>query len=363
MSMTVARYLTWQMLRRFLLILLGFATLLQLFDVLSNAEDITRKYGEGVLPILRYMAFRYPAIVALVFPFTLLVGTLMTLLGLAQNNEIMALKSVGLSFYRVLLSLMPVGVLLAGINFALNDWVAPAAATMLARYEVTDVTSRVGTSVRESEDPVWIRDGSSLVRAAHVQRDGRLLWGVEIYERDAKGILNARIAAARGVHEKGGWRLYDVVRTDLPDAEPREGVRMADWAWKTRLRPEDFANISVPLDQFSSSQLANLSVKAGAGSRPPYVYETWLHKRLALPVLCLMMIMLAAPVSQVSVRSGGTAGRLAAGIGLGFLFFVTDGLSTALGETGAVAPWVAAWSPLVIFGSVGGSVLLRLESV
>ena len=106
-----------------------------------------------------------------------------------------------------------------------------------------------------------------------------------------------------------------------------------------------------------------LSRTVGIGSRPIYVYETWLHKRLALPVLCLLMVLLAAPVSQASARSGGTASRMTLGIGLGFLFFVSDGLSTALGETGSLLPVLAAWAPVAIFASVGGSVLLRVEQV
>jgi lipopolysaccharide export LptBFGC system permease protein LptF len=34
-----------------------------------------------------------------------------------------------------------------------------------------------------------------------------------------------------------------------------------------------------------------------------------------------------------------------------------------MGETGTLAPVLAAWAPAVIFASIGGSVLLRTESV
>ena len=51
----------------------------------------------------------------------------------------------------------------------------------------------------------------------------------------------------------------------------------------------------------------------------------------------------------------------AIGFGLGFLYFISDGLVMSLGETGAVPPVVAAWLPILVFASVGGAWLIRLE--
>ncbi len=46
---------------------------------------------------------------------------------------------------------------------------------------------------------------------------------------------------------------------------------------------------------------------------------------------------------------------MAIGFGLGFLYFISDGLVMSLGETGAVPPVVAAWLPILVFASVGGA--------
>jgi lipopolysaccharide export system permease protein len=52
---------------------------------------------------------------------------------------------------------------------------------------------------------------------------------------------------------------------------------------------------------------------------------------------------------------------MAIGFILGFLYFIADGLVMSLGETGAVPPVLAAWMPIVVFASVGGAWLIRLE--
>ena len=52
---------------------------------------------------------------------------------------------------------------------------------------------------------------------------------------------------------------------------------------------------------------------------------------------------------------------LYADIGLGFLYFVTDGLLMTLGEMGTISPMIAAWSPMAIFAAIGISALLKIE--
>lgn len=365
MNAVTLRYVSLLLLRRVGLVLLGFAALVQMFDLFANADDIADNYGPGLGPVLVYLAYRLPATVALVMPFSILVGSLLTLLGMATNNEITAFKAAGLSFYRLLLCLMPAGLLFAAFHFVIADRVAPAALRALGEREIIHTAKRPGgATARNESNPAWIRDGDLIVRAGRVQRDGAVLSDVEIIRRNDKGVMVqrrfARVAAFDA--QTTTWTLTDVSKLDI-DREERRIEKVALQSWETKLRPSDFADLTVPPNQFTSSDLMSLSRAAGIGSRPVFVYQTWLHKRVALPILCLLMVLLAAPVSQASARAGGTAARMTLGIGLGFLFFVSDGLSTALGETGSLLPVLAAWAPIAIFASVGGSVLLRVEQV
>lgn len=366
MSRVALRYISLILLRRVAFVLLGFTALVQMFDLFSAADDIADNYGPGIGPVLLYLAYRLPATVALAMPFSILVGSLVTLLGMANNNEIMALKAAGMSFYRVMLCLLPAGVLLAAIHFVVADQLAPLGLRALGEREVlyTAERKRVPPGEIGSSKVAWIRDAAMIVRAGRVQRDGAVLSGVEIILRNDRGVMTQRRYARLATFDpaNGKWTLTDVAILEI-EGEERRISKIPLQLWETKLRPSDFADLTVPPNQFTAADLATLARTAGIGSRPVYVYETWLHKRLALPILCLLMVVLAAPVSQASQRAGGTASRMTLGIGLGFLFFVSDGLSTALGETGSLLPVLAAWAPIAIFASIGASVLLRVEQV
>lgn len=360
MTSIIGRYVSTMLLTRFLIILLGTVTLLQLFDLLSNSDDIIKRQGAGLVPVLRYLALRLPATVSLAFPFSVLLAAVMTLIGLARNNEIMALKASGLSFYRLLAGLVPLALILAVVDFVISDQLVPPALRVLSEMEVEREPAKPGGAQRAASNPVWIRDGRAVVRVDRVQRDGRLLWNVEVFERDGNGILLSQLLAKRALFRDGIWTLYEVAQVAIAD-DPQPTERFADLTWPTALLPSNFADLAVPPQQFSARELLIQGAGAGTGSRPTYAYQTWFQKRMTLLVLPLVMVVMAAPVAQGSLRGGGVGWRITVGIGLGFLYFVADGLTMALGETGAVHPILAGWGPVAIFAVIGASLLLRTE--
>jgi len=73
------------------------------------------------------------------------------------------------------------------------------------------------------------------------------------------------------------------------------------------------------------------------------------------------LVQLAALAAFGLARSGQVLMRAAAGMALGFAYFVIDNLSLALGNVGAYPAWLAAWAPFVLFLLIGEAVLVRSE--
>jgi lipopolysaccharide export system permease protein len=86
----------------------------------------------------------------------------------------------------------------------------------------------------------------------------------------------------------------------------------------------------------------------------------WWHK-ISGPLSITLMPLLAAIAAFGLARSGQVLLRAAAGMALGFAYFVVDNLSLALGNVGAYPAWLAAWAPFVLFLLIGESVLIRSE--
>jgi lipopolysaccharide export system permease protein len=77
----------------------------------------------------------------------------------------------------------------------------------------------------------------------------------------------------------------------------------------------------------------------------------------------LLMMALCIPLATRFRRGGGLGILFAAGVGMGFLYFIVDGISLTMGELGFVAPWLAAWFPIVVFASLAAVLTLKAETV
>src|SRR6266700_4737453 len=82
-----------------------------------------------------------------------------------------------------------------------------------------------------------------------------------------------------------------------------------------------------------------------------------LHKKLAFPLITLVMALLAVPFSLSSGRRSTLAGAASA-VGIAVVYLVVSGLFEALGNLSQLPAPLAAWSPDIIFAVGGGYLML-----
>jgi len=91
----------------------------------------------------------------------------------------------------------------------------------------------------------------------------------------------------------------------------------------------------------------------------PWLY-TKLHGRLAMPWTCLVVVLIATPFGAMTGRRNvffGVAGSLV----ICFVYFVLQKFALALGTSGYVAAWLAAWVPNLSFGFAGLCMMMRIR--
>jgi lipopolysaccharide export system permease protein len=356
---TFSRYVLRVFFSQFALLLISFTALLQVFDLLSNSIDVIKR-GDGHFSALAlYALLRLPEIVSFLTPFAVLLATMMTLGRLERDNEILAFKASGAPYNAVLLAFLPAVLLVGVAHFLLADQVVPRAInTMVARDIYVDRNSK------SDDDTVFIQDGRSIVQVTHVGKSGATLKDMRIFERGDTGIL-VQVRQAAEAHydnQTRQWTLHEVWTTSIKPDQPSQASYNGTMIWETSLTPAEFSNLIELPQAMSLAKIWSFATSQDVGVRPTYFYEAWLQKRFALPMSSILMVLLAAPVAHsLYRRDRGMAAGMAIGFGLGFLYFIADGLVMSLGETGAVPPVVAAWMPILVFTSVGGAWLIRLE--
>jgi lipopolysaccharide export system permease protein len=362
----MTRYASLAFLANLAVTALIFISLMQLFDLLSSADEIVKRHGSSIGAVATHLALKMPSIAVAAIPFSALLAALIVLARLANNNEVLAMKASGVSYYEILLSFLPAAILVAVVYFVLCDQLAPAAQRRFEAWEAEAKAARIETPQQavigeETSPGEWIRDGSMVVHVQTVIGDGSRLLGVSIAELDERGNLTTQLNAREANYADGDWELKDVDQFKVSGAPGGESTRLSRLPWSTSLSPGQFVDIASPAEALSAADLVRFVLNPKLGNRPLSVYQTWLNKRIATPFAIFVMILLSAPVAQGFQRRRSLGLELTVGIGLGFLFFVTDGLLLALGEAGALPPIVAAWAPMVVFGCIGAATLVRME--
>ncbi|HEY4162822.1 MAG TPA: LptF/LptG family permease [Dongiaceae bacterium] len=354
-----SRYILRVFFAQFAILLVSFTALLQIFDLLSNSIDVLQRADGRFSELLLYAVLRLPEIVSFLVPFVVLMAALMTLGKLERDNEILAYKASGAPYNAVLLAFLPAVTLVAAFHFVVADQIVPRSINEMVRRNIY-----VDISSKDNDTPVFIQDGRRIVEVASVEKHGSVLKELKIYSRSPTGILSDQIQAKEADYDvkKHQWSLHEVWTAQIQTNRGTQPVYSDAQIWDSHLTPAEFSNLIEMPQAMTLAKIWNFATSTDVGVRPTYFYEAWLQKRIALPVSSILMILLAAPVAHgVYRRDRGLAAGIAIGFGLGFLYFVADGLVMSLGESGAVPPVVAAWMPILVFASVGGAWLIRIE--
>jgi lipopolysaccharide export LptBFGC system permease protein LptF len=86
-----------------------------------------------------------------------------------------------------------------------------------------------------------------------------------------------------------------------------------------------------------------------------------LQKKFAYPAIALVMAVLAVPFSVSSGRRGAVAG-IATAVGIAVVYTTVSSLFEAMGNVSQLPPMLAAWSPDIIFGLLGGYLIFKVPT-
>jgi lipopolysaccharide export system permease protein len=354
--MTIALYIMRLLATRCLLSLIALSFLLELFDLFNNARELLSRGGQ--LPSLAtYAVLRFPAIVENALPIAMLVGALITLLFLARSNEMTALRSAGITTYRILAIGLPVALIAGALHFLLIDRIAPWSErhflSWWSRFEPTPADQTEATAV-------WLRNADTVLRVGGFGTDGDSLRDIKIVQLAESGTVTGWIDAEEARRGAAGWKLLGVRRHTIEHGRISI-TEDGDQLWPGPLDPASIVDLSQPRQNISTAHIRRILQGTVAGGNSPNYYRTQLHHSYALALASPLMLLLAAPAAFSQRRSGGAGRGLAIGFGLGMGYLLIDGILSAFGEANVLPPMLAAWAAPLLFALIGGSVLLQYE--
>ena len=359
-SRTLTLYLARMFVTRILAVLVMLVLVLLALDLLSATGKILAAEGNGQAEIARYAGLRLPQLVSRFLPYSVLLATLITLVTLNQNSEVVAMKAAGLSAHQVLSPLLITAAVVAVVSFGFNERVVTRANATLKAWEAAEYGPIPPVQSGGVRSGIYLTAGNDILSAATVSGADEtiVLSGVTWYVRGPNGIIREQVRSPRATYAAPGWRLENPVRFDVAGAltEPLPELVVGE-----NLSPERIMLQSIDPDAQSFWELSqSIDAYAAAGRNTDEMRAKWWH-RISGPLSALLMPLLGSIAAFGLARSGQLFVRAIIGMALGFAYFVVDNAALAMGSLGGSPPFLAAWAPFFLFLLLGETVLIRTE--
>src|ERR1041384_3960107 len=331
----------------------GFTSIWLIFDVSDNISSFIDNHIP-ILMVARYYATQIPQVFIILLPVALLLSLLFALGRMSRANEIVSMLTSGVSLPRILLPLIGIGLLTVAASFALNYSLAPHA-ELARKVFLSEAQSRPARNIQGQV----FRNRSDL-RTWFIQNfrlGDNLFNNVQVLQEDAKDNIVMGYLAARAYYrpETKTWDLENVRLTyydaagNITKEEFRPKLTIEHWT-ETPFR---LSSANVQAESLSVPELREyLHFNSDFPATLLAPFRTHFQYRLALPWTCLVTVWIAAPLGIGYSRRGVLAGVAAAVILVFSMNFLTH-LFLALGGGDRVSPWVAAWTPNLLFSVIG----------
>ncbi|MDR1581577.1 MAG: LPS export ABC transporter permease LptG [Synergistaceae bacterium] len=353
------RFILRQMISPFLFGIMSFTVIMVAGNLLFSLADLVIKQGVAISLIARLFLYSLPAVIAMTIPMSCLLAALLGFGSLSSNSELVALKSAGISFGRIVSPLVIAGILLSIFSFVMNETIVPLttrAAANIMHYEIARRTPPV------FRDNVFIRDVShgQLNRIVYINRimprSGEM--SDILVQEFAEGHISRIISAPTGNWEAGLWWLRD---GQVFEVKQNGMVEMLFKFDRHKLNldfgPSDVDRDSMDPEEMSLKELYVSMRSAEQRGNNAGRLRMMFYLRIAVPWACVVLVLVGSAVGARPQKSSSGVG-LGLSIVIVFCYYVIMSLCKSLGEANFVPGIVAAWIPNAVFLAVG-AVLTR----
>jgi lipopolysaccharide export system permease protein len=300
------------------------------------------------------LGLHLPEVIVMTIPIGVLLGTLLVFNRLSGDSEIIALRTSGISFYRIMVAPLVFGLFTSFISLGINECIVPIANRTSKKLEFLAMYH--STLPEGQANFTYMEKGADLTldRVFYIGfYTGSRVQNIIILDFTRDKLVQI-ICAAYGTYMHGEWTLNkgrtyvlsgdsDITRILRFDQLVIPGVRNAQEALdSTKVAPKDMSMIEL------MHYIDILKRSNGVGND----LMVRLYQKFSQPLACLIVALAGAPLGLLARRSRSNLGLIYSAVVV-FLYYVLQSSSGALGEAGRIPAVIAAWLPNMVIGALG----------
>jgi lipopolysaccharide export system permease protein len=343
------RYIIKQFLLSALFSLIAVLVIFIVIDAMEKLDDfIDRQAG---LPIIaQYYLFFVPEIIKLVIPIAVLLSSLFITARMSTQNELTAMKSGGISLFRLMVPYLAVSLLITAASVYFNGWVVPYANKKKFAIERAYIDRNPGGPAQAN---IYFQDSPTRILSIGYfdeSRGAALRVSIQDFSDTNLTVLTERVDASSMTWDPSAkrWILERGIRRWFKDGKERLEEFATQSAGPMHFDAEDLRKKQEKpdeMDYFSLQQFIENQQRAGQDVAR---WQIAFYSKISFPFATVIVVLFGVPFSSVR-RRGGVGVQLGISLLICFIYLIFTKVSQVFGYNGDINPLLTAWLANIVF--------------
>ncbi len=323
-----------------------------IFDFNTNIDRLTQSNATTKQIVFDYYFNFIPYFTNLFSPLFVFISVIFFTTKLADNSEIIAMKSTGMSFKRLLRPYMISAGIIALTTFLLGAYVIPKGNIAKNDFYITYIKKRNTTVAENIQMQVDTGVVAYITRFDNVRKSGYGFSLDKFKDKKLVSHLTAQTLQYDTLAERPfSWTLRNYhIRTMVNGKEEIKSGAVIDTI--IMMEPKDFFYVKGQQETLTLPELEDFIEKQKLrGAAGIATFEVEYHKRFASPFAAFILTLIGASLSSEK-RKGGMGFSIGTGIALSFTYIMFQTIFATFAINAGWSAMISVWIPNIIFAGI-----------
>jgi len=340
MIRVLPKYLRRRFLSLFFFSIFGVLILFIIVDLVENLDKFIDARTPVRIVFLYYLYF-IPYILVLTIPAVTLLASVFSIGTLAKDNEIVAMKALGYSFYRVLSNILVVGFYISIASFLTAESVVAKTNRRKEQIRKHYLERRPMEFSSRIMDLVIQEPPDKIITIGRFDASQDVAYEVRI-ETFRMNKMVSRLDLPSMKWTGAGWMVSGGIQR-LFDGDGEKAIVLSERITAPlKFKPKELMMAQVKPEEMNVLELNRFIRRLKESKGDARRWLTDLYFRLSFPMSNFFIVLLSVPMAY-NLRKKSLAAGFGISLLICFLFFGLVKMGETLGHNAALHPWVAAW--------------------
>lgn len=355
----IPKYLTKEILKQFGIVMMAVVSIYLIVDFFEKSDNFMRA-GVSLSRMLTFFTLNIPFIMSQIAPVAMLLSIIIVFSLMNRNNELLALKTGGVSFYVLLRPVLVMGIASSAVLFLFSDRIVPETTFKANAIWLGEVKKKRLVSSREKN--IWIKGDRRITHITYYNPIKRQIFGISVNIFDDRFRLIRKVDAEKGVFKEGAWQLSALIeQSRATAADIFEILYKEQQIEHLDFIPADLSKVVRKPEEMSYNELSAYIQKVEHEGYDATVHRVNLHAKPAFASVCIIMSLLGIGLAVRMGTGKGIFFNITYGIILAFFYWISHSFCLSLGYGEMLPPVVAAWITNFLFVALGFLILAYAE--